>query len=223
MHLPFTAAQFFSVITRYNETVWPLQIPLGLLPVAALLVVFVPRPWADRVISGILAFLWAWVGIAYQLVFFTAINPLAYAFASLSLAGAFVFAWEGVLRRRLAFAARRSARTVVALALIVFALVVYPLWATLAGHGYPELPTFGLPCPTTIFTIGMLMLAEGAGLRMALIAPVLWSLVGAQAAFLLDVPPDLGLVVAGIAGITLILRRPEADAASGIGEAPSVD
>lgn len=28
--------------------------------------------------------------------------------------------------------------------------------ATRAGHPYPELPTFGLPCPTTIFSIGAL-------------------------------------------------------------------
>jgi hypothetical protein len=84
-------------------------------------------------------------------------------------------------------------------------LVVYPIWASLAGHPYPELPTFGLPCPTTIFTIGVLSLASSARLRPILVAPILWSLVGSQAAFLLDVKPDLGLLVAGIAAVAMFV------------------
>jgi hypothetical protein len=38
------------------------------------------------------------------------------------------------------------------------------------------------------------------------IAPVLWSLIGLQAAFLFGVYPDLGLGVAGLAGVALALR-----------------
>ncbi len=81
----------------------------------------------------------------------------------------------------------------------------YPIWATFAGHGYPELPTFGLPCPTAIFTIGVLALGHGAGVRAVLVVPLLWSLVGSQAALLLDVKPDLGLLVAGAVAVGLFL------------------
>ena len=38
------------------------------------------------------------------------------------------------------------------------------------------------------------------------VAPVLWSMIGLQAAFLFGVIPDLGLGVAGLAGIALALR-----------------
>jgi hypothetical protein len=67
----------------------------------------------------------------------------------------------------------------------------------------PELPTFGLPCPTTIFTIGLLALAPSSSPRAVLAVPILWCLVGSQAAFLLDVAPDFGLLAAGVAAIAL--------------------
>ena len=53
--------------------------------------------------SAVLAFLWAWVAVAYHLTFFTRISPPAYAFAAVSAAGATVFVWQGVIQRRLTF------------------------------------------------------------------------------------------------------------------------
>ena len=110
-----------------------------------------------------------------------------------------------MVRRRLTFVFAKNLRTALGVSLIAFALVVYPVWATLAGHGYPELPTFGLPCPTTIFTIGVLAVAYSADLRSVLAAPILWSFVGSQAAFLFNVKPDLGLLVAGVVAIGLFI------------------
>jgi len=79
--------------------------------------------------------------------------------------------------------------------------VVYPVWSAYAGHPYPATPTFGLPCPTTIFTIGLLCFAVPPMPRSPLIVPLLWCLVGAQAAFLLGVQPDLGLIAAAVVGV----------------------
>ena len=90
--------------------------------------------------------------------------------------------------------------------LIVLALMVYPSWSTLAGHRYPELPTFGLPCPTALFTIGMLALLVTPYPRAPLVVPVAWCLVGAQAALFFDVLPDLTLLVAAAVGLALIVR-----------------
>ena len=210
MQVPFTTDQFFSVIRQYNEAVWPAQYLLVLLAVAAVAVLLLRRPWAGVLVSSVLAFLWAWTGIAYHLTFFTSINPLAYAFAAISMIGAAVLAWVGVVKRRLVFEVGVNARSAMAAVLVVFALLVYPAWATLAGHAYPDLPTFGLPCPTTIFTIGLLTLASGRAAKWALGAPIVWSLIGGQAAFLLDVPPDSGLAAAGLFAVGLLFRRPAA-------------
>lgn len=206
MQLPFTAEQFFDVFRAYNTTVWPAQILLLALAVAAIALVFVPRRWSGAAISAILACLWAWIGFIYHLAFFAPINRLAYAFAALSAAGAVVFVWQGVIRRRLEFSWTVNTRTMVGLVLVVFALVVYPAWSTLSGHGYPALPTFGLPCPTTLFTLGLFAFVTSPYPRSPLVVPVLWCFVGAQAAFLLGVQADLGLAAAGIFGMVLLAR-----------------
>jgi Family of unknown function (DUF6064) len=205
MQLPFTAEQFFSVFRLYNSTVWPAQVLLVALAVLAVIFVALRRPWSSVVVSGILALLWVWLGAVYHLAFFARINPVAYGFGALSILGGLLFAWHGVFHRRLEFAFTSSPRTGLGVALIAFALLVYPVWATLAGHAYPELPTFGLPCPTAIFTIGLLALSSGTGLRAVLAVPILWSMVGSQAAFLLDVKPDFGLLAAGVVAIGLFV------------------
>ena len=206
MRLPFSVDQFFAVIRQYNESVWPAQVLLLLMGLAAITLLLWKRSWSSVAISGILALLWAWMGVVYHLAFFTSINPLAYVFGALSLVGAAVFVWFGIFLRELDFAPRRDRRSLIGMVLVVFALLIYPTWSSLAGHAYPNLPTFGLPCPTTIFTIGMLALAVGSKVRIALVVPILWSLVGGQAAFLLDVPPDLGLLASGLIALGLAFR-----------------
>ena len=206
MQIAFTVEQFFGVFRQYNISVWPGQVFLVALAMAAVILAVAPQRWSGVGISAILAFLWAWMGLAYHLAFFSSINPLAYAFAGLSLVAAGFFLWQGVVRRRLEFKLSSGARTPVGLGLTLFALVAYPVWSFYAGHRYPALPTFGLPCPTTIFTMGLLAFLVRPYPRSPLVIPVLWCFVGAQAAFMFDVPQYLGLVVAGVVGIVLLAR-----------------
>jgi hypothetical protein len=105
------------------------------------------------------------------------------------------------VKRRLHFSIENDTRGWLASALIAFALLLYPALGWLAGHRYPAIPTFGLPCPTTIFTIGVLLHARGEVPRSVFVVPILWSLVGSSAAFVLGVYQDLGLLVAGVAGV----------------------
>ena len=205
MQLPFTVDQFFAIFRAYNTAVWPLQVVLLLGALLALALIWRRGAWSGIAVSAILALLWAWLALGYHLAFFVRINPLAYGFAAMSLLGAGLFIWFGMVRRQLEFSFERGPRTFVGLALIGFALLVYPLWSAAAGHAYPALPTFGLPCPTTIFTVGLLALARGPRPRAVLIVPLLWSLVGSQAAFLLDVQPDLGLVAAALVAVGLLV------------------
>jgi hypothetical protein len=77
----------------------------------------------------------------------------------------------------------------------------------LAGHTFPNAPTFGLPCPTTLFTFGLLLLAAPGLHRALVIGPLAWALVGGTAAFALGVPQDYGLFVAAVIGFYLLLPR----------------
>ena len=204
MTLPFTVEQFYGVFRDYNTAVWPAQWLLVALAVVALAAVPRPRRWLSVAASAILGLLWAWITLAYHLAFFARISPAAYGFAALSAAGALTFIWQGVVRRRLTFRWVPGLKATAGAVLIAFALLVYPVWSAFAGHPYSATPTFGLPCPTTIFTIGLLCFAAPPMPRSVVIAPVLWCLVGAQAAFLLGVQPDLGLIAAGLVGLGLL-------------------
>lgn len=206
MELPFTVEAFYGVFRDYNEAVWPVQILLNAGALAALVLVVRRRRWSDVGVVLILAFLWAWLAFAYHLAFFTRINPLAYVFSGVSLTAALVLLWEGVVCGKLRFVWTPGGRATIGCMLIVFALVVYPVWSWYAGHPYPTMPTFGLPCPTTIFTIGMLAFLARPYPRSVLVVPVLWCFMGGQAAVLLDVPQDYALFVAGVIGLSWLVR-----------------
>jgi hypothetical protein len=217
MQIPFTAQQFFEVIARYNEAIWPAQVLLHALALLGVVFVLLPqRRSSGAIVSAVLGGLWAWTGAAYHLAFFTAINPLACVFGAASLLAAGVFIVEGVVRRRLHFRWQKDLRSAAGIGLVVFALLVYPLWSIRAGHAYPQLPTFGLPCPTALFTIGLLSLLVAPYPRSPLVVPVAWCLVGAQAAVLFGVTADLALLVAAAQGLVLMFRpRPGAHAVAG--------
>ncbi|MGC9371369.1 MAG: DUF6064 family protein [Paracoccaceae bacterium] len=205
--MPFTETEFFAVFARYNAAIWPLQIAAfaaGLAIVALLL--FRPRPaWT---VFTLLAALWAVNGIGYHAMFFSQVNPAAYGFAALFLAQAALLAAAPRLLPDLSVQPTRDLRGGVALGLIAFALIVYPLWGYLAGHRYPAVPAFGVaPCPTVIFTLGVLMTVRGRrGLWLSAI-PMLWAVIGGSAAVLLGVPQDFGLIAALLLSLAFALRR----------------
>ncbi len=90
----------------------------------------------------------------------------------------------------------------------LFALAVYPLLGWLAGHGWPRAAVFGVaPCPTVIFTFGVLLLLEGGAPLYLAAIPLLWSLAGGSAVFLLGIPEDASLLVAGVVGFGLLLWK----------------
>jgi Family of unknown function (DUF6064) len=198
MTLPFTADAFFAVFARYHAAVWPAPVVLNLVALAILVLVFRGGAASGRWVAALLALLWAWMALVYHFAFFATINPAAWVFGGVFLLGAGWMTWVGVVRSQLRFIGAHGLRGGIGLALIVFALAVYPASGPLLGHHYPALPTFGVPCPTTIFTIGVLLLAAAPVPRSLFVVPVLWAIVGSTAVFAFGVVQDLGLLVAGV-------------------------
>lgn len=207
MQPPFTTEQFLEVIVRYNQGVWPAQI---LFYVAAVLLIWLavrPSEQSSRWIVAILAFTWAWMAVMYNWLYFTAINPAAWAFGGLFLLQAVAFLTAAFVGDRLAFRFEANAYGVTGAVFIAYALVFYPILGALAGHAYPRGPTFGLPCPTTIVTFGILLWASRPVPIWVVAIPALWSLIGATAAFQFGIPEDYGLLVAGVLGTILVVRK----------------
>lgn len=207
MKLPFSTEAFFQVFVDYNTAIWPVPMVAWLLGIAAVVLVLRPAPWSGRVASAILAGFWLWTGIVYHGLFFAPINPPAYGFGVLFIVQGLLLLWLGVYRNRLTFPASGRLSAVAGGLAVAYAMLIYPLIGHLTGHGYPRAPLFGVaPCPTTIFTIGLLLLAERPPWSLWLV-PLLWSLIGGTAAWLLAVPEDLGLWAAAGTGILLLIRK----------------
>jgi hypothetical protein len=208
MDLPFTVDQFLGVFEAYNLAIWPAQVMAYILGVAAVALAFKPSPYAGRIISAVLASFWLWNGALYHLAFFRQINPVATAFGALFIVQGVLWLLAGVVRPGLSFRATRDAPSVLGGLLILYAMVVYPIIGTQLGHGFPRSPVFGVaPCPTTIFTFGLLLWTEQAVPRRLLVIPLLWSLLGVSAATSLGIREDLGLIVASLAATTVLIWR----------------
>jgi hypothetical protein len=206
--VPFTAEQFFAVFRAYNEAVWPAQWFLTLGGASILAGVLSGHPRAGRLSLILLSALWLWMAAVYHLTHFSRINPVAPGFAVLFAGEAGVLLWKALRPAPPEFGRSGTRTDVVGIALAVFGLAIYPLLNPLFGHEYPEAPGFGLPCPTTIFTIGILSLERPGPDGRLLGAPVLWALIGTTAAVALDVPQDYVLGAAGAWGIFFVGLRP---------------
>ena len=204
MTLPFTAGQFMGVLERYNDMMWPAAILLPAIGLICFGLLFSERASSRRAVLLIVGSLWTWTAVAYHLRFFRAINPAAGWLAMLTLVQAVMFFSAMFDETR---PNRRDAGAFIGGTLMMIALLLYPALGYLAGHRYPEMATFGLPCPTTIFTIGVLAwMHDELSWRYAVI-PLLWSLVGAIAALELGMVEDLLLPGAAIAFFALAVAK----------------
>jgi hypothetical protein len=206
--LSFTPEAFFDLFEQYNRAIWPAQILAYGLGIIALLFAFRPFPQRDRLIGAVLSIAWLWIGIVYHWLYFTQINFIAPVFAVLFAMQGLLFTWTTVLRDRVAFRFHPDVFGWTGIGLAAFAMVIYPLLGWLAGHAWPRSPVFGVtPCPTAIFTWGMLLMMQGRTPLHLIIVPLFWSFIGGSAAWLLAVPEDASLPLAAVAAIALILRK----------------
>ncbi|HSI71256.1 MAG TPA: DUF6064 family protein [Gillisia sp.] len=207
--MPFTIEEFLAVMEAYNISVWPMQIILNLFAVVALLFLISGRKGKSGIINAVLIFLWLWMGIVYHLMYFTEINTAAYLFGALFILQGLIFIYSGFLRlNALKYRFYRNFRGFLGMLFLLYALIIYPILSNEFGHSYPATPTFGLPCPTTIFTFGILLFSVRKVSWYVILIPFLWSLVGFAAAIQLDMREDYGLVIAGLIGtITLLFTK----------------
>jgi hypothetical protein len=206
MRLPFSTDEFFAVFERYNSDVWPIQLLIYAL--AGLTVIALVRKMkeASQMINQLLAVLWLWMGVMYHLKYFSSINPAAYFFAAMFIVQGLIFGYLSVGKSKLEYRFRfNTLRGLLGVVFIVYGLILYPVLNELAGVKYPSSPTFGLPCPTTIFTFGLLVMATKKIPWFVFLIPFLWSLIGFSAALTLSVEQDLALGIAGIISLLLIL------------------
>ena len=175
--LLFSPRTWFRLIEQYNGTFWPLHLAALLLGLLVVSLVLRPPAMQGRIIAGSLALLWTWVAVAFLWRRYATINWAAIWFAAAFGIQALLLAWMGVVKGNLTFGMRAGVRQLIGLALLVIAVVCYPLISVMTGRGIAQGEVFGMmPDPTALGTIGVLLLAVGRGRRRLMVIPVLWCL-----------------------------------------------
>ncbi len=207
MKTPFTSDQFFEVLKNYNIAIFPAQVLFYIISIVAIYFVIKPTPKSSRVISVILSFFWLWMGIVYHLFFFTTINKAAYLFGGAFILQGLLFLAIGAFKNKFSFQLSWNKYGITGMILVLYALVIYPVFGYFMGHVYPASPTFGLPCPTTIFTFGLLLFSTQKCPIIILIIPFAWSIIGFTAAFKFGIIEDTGLIIAGVLTLVMMMIR----------------
>lgn len=207
MEIPFSSEEFLNVFKKYNTAVWPLQLFMILLAIIATYLLFNKKSASGRIITGILALLWAWMGVVYHLIYFTGINKAAYYFGGLFILQSILFLYISVFRNKITFRFQPDFYGIIASFFIFYSISIYPLISFLSGHMYPSAPTFGVPCPTTIFTFGILLSTDKKTPLFLFIIPFFWAIVGLLAAISLGMFEDILLFMAGVITLTRIAGK----------------
>jgi len=206
--IPFTREVFLGLFTQYNEAIWPVPLVAGLLGILMVGAAFRPFPGSDRIVSLMLATIWIWTGVVYHMLYFAPINWTAWAFGFFFVIQGLAFLVAGTLRGRIAYRAAGGVAGWCGGLLIVAALFIYPLAAGLTDQAWPGIALFGVaPCPTVLFTLGLLLWAAPRVPWRLLTIPALWAIVGGSAALVLAIPQDAALPVAALLTIVLALRK----------------
>ncbi|HEY5918684.1 MAG TPA: DUF6064 family protein [Chryseolinea sp.] len=204
MDIPFTVEEFFQVFERYNLSLWPVQVILFVLALAVLFCLYWISSRTNKMVFTILAILWMWMGVVYHIVYFSSVNQAAYLFGALFIIQGLILFYFGVAKEAIPLHASFDAFNIIGGILIFYAVIGYPILGHVLGHMYPQAPTFGVPCPTTIFTFGVLLSSIKRVPWYVLVIPFLWSILGFFAAIELTIKEDFGLLIAGIVSTVIL-------------------
>jgi hypothetical protein len=206
MKMPFTTEQFFSVFEQYNHAIFPGQFFILALGILSIVLIQIQRTSKNTLIGSILGLLWIWIGAVYHLGFFAQINPAAHLFGA-------VFILQGlliisvVLLNKLQFTFSNTSSDYLGYFFMLFGLFIYPLIGYFL-HGEPsKIISLGLPCPSTIFTFGLFIMARNHFPKYLLIIPTLWAIIGLSAAVNFGVYQDLMLPIAAVCALLIIFRE----------------
>jgi hypothetical protein len=177
-----------------------MQAIMYILAFASVILAFTRMKNSDRIIAAILSLFWVWNGVAYHIMYFAGINKAAYVFGVVFAVQGMLLFWHGTIKNRINFVqgANLFQKTIGGI-FMIYAALIYPVLGHYLGHGFPYSPLLGVaPCPTTIFTFGMLVLVKDITPLKLIWIPLIWSLIGFNASWAFGITEDIGLLTSGL-------------------------
>jgi hypothetical protein len=197
---------FVALFEQCNRAIWPFQVVAFLAMLVGVALMVISGRHAQRAAVAILAPFWIFVGVVFQYVYLRPLYRPGRLFAAL-------WVIEGLL---LSLSAIRSSESlirgnrwcvVLGWLAIGYSLLGYPvLGVALRGSVLRVAWVGAFPCPTALFTLAVLMMAQRPIPRWLLAIPAFWA-IGGLVPFSWGILEDLGLVVLGALIIGTIVYR----------------
>lgn len=205
---PFTLQEFLDLIGSYNTAYWPLPLITYGLSIIAVILAWLKSGSASKAVTVILSLFWLWIGIVFYGFWLSKLSTLALIFTVPLVIQAVLFAWKGVFRSDFTFKPRADIYGLVGGLAILYSLAGYPLIETLLGRGYPQTLLIGMtPCPTAVFTLGMLLWSAHPTPWLVAAFPVFYAIVNGIIVPTVGIVEDLGMLAVGLITFGLLLFR----------------
>lgn len=205
--LSFSIEEFFSVLESYNLAIWPTQIFAYVLVILSLFFIFKPTRYSSKILLAILSFYWLFNGVVFSFIYWAPSHIFGYIFGICCILQGLLFLYS-IWRSDITTGSPNVTHyTFIGILFVLYAAIGYQILGYYLGHIYPVFFPVGLvPCPTTIFTFGIFLIINNKIPVKYYIIPLMISLGG-----FMVVPKgiyeDIGLIIAGILGTILIIRR----------------
>lgn len=212
--LLFSPRTYYRLFELYNLELWPLPLVALALGVALLALTRQRGNRAGRGLAVTLAVCWLWVAWEFHWQRYAGINPAAGYFALAFAFQALLLLWLA-LRGAPAVSPSRWERGA-GLALLLFAVPVFPLLAPLFGRSWIQAEVFGMaPDPTALATLGVLLFVGASRVWGCLLIPVAWSLISGAILWAMDAPDFAIIPLAALLAVVVAAGGRAANPAPG--------
>jgi hypothetical protein len=204
--LSFSLEEFLVVLENYNVAIWPLQIIAYALILLVLFISLKPTKYSAKIVSLILSFFWLFTGIVFCFIYWAPTHIFGYIFGICCTAQGILFLYS-LIRSDITISLPNKTNMFIGILFILYAMIGYQILGYYLGHIYPKFFAVGLvPCPTTIFTFGLFVILNTKIPIKYVAIPFVISLGGFLAAYN-GIYEDIGLIILGIWGMILIIKR----------------
>jgi Family of unknown function (DUF6064) len=154
--LLFSPRVYYRLIELHNLAVWPAQAGAALLALLLVRLIAKPVRGSDQLVAVCLGAIWLWVAWSFLWHRYAQINWAAIYVAPMYALEGLLFIWVGCARGGLSFALKRTTTSAAGLALLLVALLGYPLIAPAVGRNWLAAEMFAVvPDPTAATTLAI--------------------------------------------------------------------
>jgi len=203
--LSFSLEEFLFVLESYNLFIWPLQIIAYVLIVLVIFFSLTPTQYSAKIVSAILSFFWLFTGIVFCFIYWAPNHIFGYIFGIFCVLQGLLFLYN-LRRSDITIGSSDKTYKLIGILFVLYAIIGYQIFGHYLGHVYPKFFAAGLvPCPTTIFTLGIFFIINKSIPIKYFVIPLMVSLGGFLAAYN-GIYEDIGLIIAGIISAILIYK-----------------